>query len=91
MSDLLKSFVLSVDLRAASGIVFGATISALVSYVLQRNQFKEAKRQKEADRFEDRKALGLNVLTKMMRIASTLENPEEVHCGKLCAGKQGRH
>lgn len=73
MLEYLLQFVKSVDWRAGAGVMFGAAISALVSYVLQRNSFAEARRQKELDKREERRTLGLNVLTKMIRIASTLE------------------
>jgi hypothetical protein len=73
MWDKLTAVYNAISWSAAVGIVFGATISALVSYLLQRNQFREVRRQRESDRFEERKAVALNVLTKMMRIASTLE------------------
>jgi hypothetical protein len=58
---------------AVAGIIFGAAISATVSYLLQRNAFAEARRQKESDKRDERRALGLNLFTKMMRIASTIE------------------
>jgi hypothetical protein len=67
--DLAKA----IDWRAAAGVLFGAAISAVVSYWLQRSSFAEARHQKEIDKREDRRTLGLNVLTKMIRIASTLE------------------
>jgi hypothetical protein len=73
MWDTLTVVYNAISWSAALGIVFGAAISALVSYLLQRNQFLEVMRQRESDRLEERKAVALNVLTKMMRIASTLE------------------
>src|SRR5450432_4034669 len=63
----------SISWSSVAGIVFGAAISATISYFLQRNSFAEAKRQKDADRIEERKALGLALFQKMIRIASTLE------------------
>jgi hypothetical protein len=68
MVELLKS----ISWPSVASIVFGATISATISYILQRNSFAEARRQKEADRIEGRKALGLALFQKMIRIASTL-------------------
>jgi hypothetical protein len=50
----------------------GTIISAIVSYLLQRNSFAEARGQKQQDKLDERKTLGLNLLHKMMRIASTL-------------------
>ncbi|MBM3530831.1 MAG: hypothetical protein FJX62_22360 [Alphaproteobacteria bacterium] len=73
MWEILIAAYNSISWNATAGIVFGASISALVSYLLQRNQFREVRRQRDADRIEERKAVALNVLTKMMRIASTLE------------------
>jgi hypothetical protein len=55
---------------SAAGILFGACISALVSFILQRSSFAEARRQKDYDRREVRKALGLALVFKMMRLAS---------------------
>ena len=63
----------SVSWSAVASIVFGASISATVSYFLQRNAFAEARRQKETDKRDERRALGLNFFTKMMRVASTIE------------------
>ncbi len=73
MLEYLLQLVMSIDWRAGAGVLFGAAISALVSYLLQRNSFAEARRQKELDKREERRTLGLNVFTKMIRIASTLE------------------
>jgi hypothetical protein len=71
--DLIRSLLNEISWSSAAGVVFGAAIGATVSYLLQRNSFAEARRQKEADKREERRALGLNVFTKMIRIASTLE------------------
>jgi hypothetical protein len=71
--NVLASLFSNVSWSTAGSIVFGAVISATVSYLLQRNAFAEARRQKEADKREERRALGLNLFTKMMRIASTIE------------------
>jgi len=73
MLEYLFGLAKSIDWRAGVGVLFGAAISATVSYLLQRNSFAEARRQKELEKREERRALGLNVFTKMMRIASTLE------------------
>jgi len=54
-------------------LLAGTVISAIVSYLLQRSSFAEAKKQKEVDRIEERKALGLALFQKMIRMASTLE------------------
>jgi hypothetical protein len=55
-------------------LLAGTVISAIVSYVLQRNSFSEARRQRAQERLESRKELGLNLFHKMIRIASTLEH-----------------
>lgn len=54
-------------------LLAGTVISAIVSYLLQRSSFAEAEKQREADRIEEQKALGLALFQKMIRIASTLE------------------
>jgi hypothetical protein len=54
-------------------LLAGTVISAIVSYLLQRNSFAEARLQKAEERFDQRKTLGLNLFHKMLRIASTLE------------------
>lgn len=69
----LSEAVHQISWSSAGGVLFGAAISATVSYLLQRNSFAEARKQKEADRREERRALGLNVFTKMIRLASTME------------------
>lgn len=69
----LSEAVHQISWSSAAGIIFGAGISATVSFVLQRTSFAEARRQKEADKREDRRALGLNVFTKMIRLALTIE------------------
>ncbi|MGY0574082.1 hypothetical protein ACTGJ9_025885 [Bradyrhizobium sp. RDM12] len=48
-------------------------LARTVSYFLQRNTFAETRRQKEADKRDERRALGLNFFTKMMWLASTIE------------------
>ena len=72
MIEYLLGLFKSISWASVSGIVFGAIISAIVSYALQKNSFAEAQRQKEKDRFEVRKALGLSLIFKMVRIASEL-------------------
>jgi hypothetical protein len=62
----------SIDWRAAAGIVFGAAISAVVSYSLQRTSFAEARAQKEHDGLETKKAQAYSLLFKLMRILSNL-------------------
>lgn len=69
----LSEAVHQISWSSAGGVLFGAAISASVAYLLQRNSFREARRQKEIDKREERRTLGLNLFTKMMRIASTLE------------------
>ncbi len=69
----LSEVIHQISWSSAGSVIFGAAISATVSYLLQRNSFAEARRQKEADKREDRRTLGLNVFTKMLRVASTLE------------------
>jgi hypothetical protein len=77
------AYLESIPWSNAVSILFGAAISAIVSYLLQRNSFGEARRQKESDKKEERRALGLNVFTKMIRIASTLEQLKQSVEGAL--------
>jgi hypothetical protein len=53
----LSEAVHQISWSSAAGVLFGAAISATVSFVLQRSSFKEARQQKEKDRREVRKAL----------------------------------
>lgn len=65
-------FLKSMPWASAAGILFGATISALVSYLLQRNAFAEARRQKESDRYEVHRGQAYSLFFKMVRIHSTV-------------------
>jgi hypothetical protein len=58
---------------AFGGSIIGGTISAVVAFIIQHRSLKATKVQRAADKLEQRKALALTVLTKMIRIASTLE------------------
>jgi hypothetical protein len=62
-----------ITLWSVVSVLAGATVSAVVSYVLQQRSFAEARDQKAQDRFETKKTLGLNLFNKMMRIASNTE------------------
>jgi hypothetical protein len=53
-------------------LLAGTVISSIVAYFLQRNSFAEARKQRLQEKFEARKAVGLNLFHKMIRIASTL-------------------
>jgi hypothetical protein len=57
---------------SAGGVLFGAAISGTASYLLQRTSFAEARRQKEKDRFETRKAQAYSLYFKLLRIQSNL-------------------
>lgn len=63
---------IQITLWSLFSLLGGTIISAIVSYLLQRNSFAEARRQKEQDKLDERKTLGLNLFHKMIRIASTL-------------------
>jgi hypothetical protein len=67
----------SISWSNVASIVFGAAISALVSYFLQRNSFAEARRSREKEKNERREAIGGALLFKMIRLTSDLE-----HLGK---------
>src|SRR5262245_8086188 len=62
----------SISWSGVASIVFGATISAAVEYVLQRNSFAEARQIREVERKEKRQAIGYSLLFKMLRIHSDL-------------------
>src|SRR6266545_3092885 len=68
----MAEFLNSIPWSAAASILFGAIISAVVSYLLQRNSFAEARRSRELDRKEKRQAIGYSLLFKMIRIHSDL-------------------
>lgn len=53
-------------------LLVGTIVSSIVAYLLQRNSFAEARRLKAQEKFDERKALGLTLFHKMIRIASTL-------------------
>jgi hypothetical protein len=53
-------------------LLMGTIVSSIVAYLLQRNSFAEARRLKAQDKLDERKALGLTLFHKMLRIASTL-------------------
>ena len=74
MIDSFIEFLKATSWASAAGILFGASISALVSFILQRSSFAEARSQKDNDRREVRKALGLALVFKMIRLASELHN-----------------
>lgn len=74
MVEYALEFLKTISWSSAAGILFGAAISAFVSFLLQRNSFAEARQQKEKDRREVRKALALSLVFKMIRIASDLNN-----------------
>lgn len=87
----LSEAVHQISWSSAAGVLFGAAISATVSFILQRSSFAEARRQKDKDRREVRKALALSLVFKMIRISSDLNNlgkavGESIERGK----KEGR-
>jgi hypothetical protein len=59
---------------ALVGTIVGSILSTTSAYFLQRRQFNEAKRQRDADRLEIRKALGYSVLFKAIHITSSFYN-----------------
>lgn len=74
MFEIVISYLKIIPWSNAVSVLFGAAISAAVSFVLQRGSFKEARQQKEKDRREVRKALALSLVFKMIRISSDLNN-----------------
>lgn len=71
MLEYMLGFAKSIDWKAAAGVLFGACISAVVSFVLQRSSFKEARQQKEKDRRDLRKAYALSLVFKMKESLQT--------------------
>ncbi|SRR6266851_115840 len=88
MFDYLLGLLKAVSWSGVTSIVFGAAIGAIVSYALQKNSFAEARRQKEKDRFELRKALGFSLLYKMIQISSELNNSAVAISGSIEAGRR---
>ncbi|MGO8909743.1 MAG: protein phosphatase 2C domain-containing protein [Bradyrhizobium sp.] len=54
MLETALGYLKSIPWTSAASILFGASISALVSFLLQRSSFTEARLQKEKDRREVR-------------------------------------
>lgn len=72
-------------------IVIGAIIGALVSYLLQRNSFREAREQKEKDRLEERKATAYALFFKMIKIASGFHNLTTHFSGSIVKARKAGH
>jgi hypothetical protein len=95
MLETAFSYLETIPWSSAASILFGASISALVSFILQRSSFKEARLQKEKDRREVRKALALSLVFKMIRISTVKRTsraralPSSVGHPKLAAGLPG--
>jgi hypothetical protein len=68
----LSEVLHQVSWSSAGGVLFGAAISASVSYALQRTSFAEARRQKEKDRYEVRRVQAYSLFFKMIRMHSNL-------------------
>jgi hypothetical protein len=54
------------------GTIIGSSISTFVAFYTQNKNLKAAKVQRDADRFENRKAQAYSLLFKMIRIQSTI-------------------
>lgn len=61
-------------ISAFGGSIFGATVSAVVSFIIQKRNLDAAKRQRDEDKLDLRKARAYSLLFKMIRLASSLEN-----------------
>ncbi|WP_322514605.1 hypothetical protein SR870_16395 [Rhodopseudomonas palustris] len=61
-------------LTAFGGSIVGATVSAVVSFSIQKRNLDAAKRQRDEDKLELRKARGYSLLFKMIKLSSSLEN-----------------
>jgi hypothetical protein len=77
-----------ISLSTVASIVLGAAISAAVSYFLQRNSFKETRKQKELDKREAQKVLGYSLYFKMGKIASNLNTLRKSHNESLAVAKK---
>ncbi|QQO31206.1 hypothetical protein JJC00_21405 [Bradyrhizobium diazoefficiens] len=55
------------------GSIIGGAISATVAFLIQKRTLNAAKEQREAKRFEKRKAIAYSLFFKMIRIHSTIE------------------
>jgi hypothetical protein len=56
------------------GSILGGAMSTIVAFVVQKRNLDAAKKQRDDDRLEVRKARGYALLFKMIRIASNIEN-----------------
>lgn len=56
------------------GSILGGAMSTIVAFVVQKRNLEAAKKQRDEDRLETRKARGYALLFKMIRIASNIEN-----------------
>jgi hypothetical protein len=65
---------LSAVFSAIGGSIVGGAISTIVAFVVQKRNLTAAKKQRDEDRLEIRKARGYALLFKMIRIASNIEN-----------------
>lgn len=61
-------------LTAFGGSIFGATVSAIVSFSIQKRNLDAAKKQRDEDKLDVRKARAYSLLFKMIMLASSLEN-----------------
>jgi hypothetical protein len=68
----LSEAIHQISWSSAAGVLFGAAISASVSYALQRTSFAEARQQKEKDRYEVRRVQAYSLFFKMIRMHSNI-------------------
>jgi hypothetical protein len=74
MADPQTSVTAWTVFSVVGGSILGGAISTIVAFVVQKRNLDAAKKQRDEDRLEIRKARGYALLFKMLRIASNIEN-----------------
>jgi len=74
MADPQTSITAWTVFSVVGGSILGCAISAIVAFVVQKRNLDAAKKQRDEDGLEIRKARGYALLFKMLRIASNIEN-----------------
>ena len=69
------------------GTIIGGIISTTVAFIVQKRGLAAAKKQRDEDKRDERRTLALNVFTKMIRLASNLEQLRQSVEGTLADAK----
>jgi hypothetical protein len=72
MADPSSTITTWAVFSAIGGSIVGGTISAIVAFITQYRNLKEAKKQRDEDRFERRKALAFSLFIKMSKVTSNI-------------------